>query len=133
MIACLPIESKEILYKNEIISTLTSNLPLFNYVTFIKNLSINEIIVNISRIRQPITSQSFLSELRCRADNSLEFFLINYLKCPVISVQRNLKYLSMIGFDDDSTEIIPSLTNLSNTLITVNWIYLWEIVISLYH
>ena len=50
LIACLPIESKEILYKNEIISTLTSNLPLFNYVTFIKNLSINVIVKNIKYI-----------------------------------------------------------------------------------
>src|SRR5688572_24754847 len=41
LISCLPNESKEILQKNEIIiSTPTSNPLLFNYVTFIKNLSI---------------------------------------------------------------------------------------------
>src|SRR6266498_1163692 len=44
LIAFLPNESKEILYKNEIIiSTSTSKPPLFNYVKFIKNLSIDEI------------------------------------------------------------------------------------------
>src|ERR1043165_6191405 len=44
LIACLPHESKEILYKNEIvISTSTSNPLLFNYVSFIKNISIYEI------------------------------------------------------------------------------------------
>src|SRR6266542_431188 len=44
LIACLPDESREILYKNQIvISTPTSKPPLFNYVSFIKYLSIDEI------------------------------------------------------------------------------------------
>jgi hypothetical protein len=44
LIACLPNESKELLYKNKIfISTPTSNPPLFNYSEFCKVLSINEI------------------------------------------------------------------------------------------
>jgi hypothetical protein len=44
LIACLPNESKELLYKNEIfIPTPTSNSPLFNYPEFSKVLSINEI------------------------------------------------------------------------------------------
>src|ERR1043166_4368238 len=48
LIACLPNESKEILYKNGIIpSTSTSKPPLFNYVAFIKNLEIDKVIENI--------------------------------------------------------------------------------------
>src|SRR4051794_35431790 len=44
LFACLPNESKELLHKNEIfISTPTSNSPLFNYASFCKVLSINEI------------------------------------------------------------------------------------------
>src|SRR6266498_4084376 len=44
LITCLPKESKEILYKNGIIiSTPTLKSPLFNYVTFIKCVSIDEI------------------------------------------------------------------------------------------
>src|SRR5688572_120137 len=40
LIACLPRESKEILFKNDIvIATLVSRPPLFNYVAFIKILS----------------------------------------------------------------------------------------------
>src|ERR1051325_3210123 len=47
LIACLPDESKEILYKNGIItSTSTSKPPLFNYVEFIRNLEIDNIIKN---------------------------------------------------------------------------------------
>ena len=46
LIACLPNESKEILYKNGIIpsSISTSKPPLFNYVAFIKNLEIDKVI-----------------------------------------------------------------------------------------
>ena len=44
LITCLPNESKEILHENGIIiSTPTSNPPLFDYVTFVKALSMDEI------------------------------------------------------------------------------------------
>src|ERR1043165_6329608 len=44
LFACLPNDSKELLRKNEIfISTPTSKPPLFNYASFCKVLSINEI------------------------------------------------------------------------------------------
>src|SRR6266498_2737754 len=44
LIACLPNESKELLYENEIfISTSTSKPPLFNYVVLCKIISIYEI------------------------------------------------------------------------------------------
>src|SRR5581483_7151675 len=44
LIACLPNKSKELLYECEIfISTPTSKLPLFNYASFCKVLSICEI------------------------------------------------------------------------------------------
>src|SRR6266498_2730922 len=51
LIACLSDESKEILHKNEIIfSTPTSKSPLFNYATFIKNLSMYKMCRNIKNI-----------------------------------------------------------------------------------
>src|SRR6266511_6133070 len=51
LIACLPNESKEILYKNEItIITPTSKPPLFNYVSFIKSLSIGGIVYKIKSV-----------------------------------------------------------------------------------
>jgi len=59
LITCLPIESKEILFKNGIIiSTLTSKPPLFNYVTFIKILKIYEIVETIKTIYKHTVSQS---------------------------------------------------------------------------
>src|SRR6266498_229288 len=58
LIACLPNESKEILNKNEIIiSTPTSRPPLFNYVSFIKNLSIGEIDYKIKKVLKSICSK----------------------------------------------------------------------------
>ncbi|PKY18221.1 hypothetical protein RhiirB3_430998 [Rhizophagus irregularis] len=62
IIACLPNESKEILNKNKIINSApNSKPPLFNYVTFIKNLSIyniDNIIKCILQNFQFITLQS---------------------------------------------------------------------------
>src|ERR1700743_566473 len=44
LIACLPNESKKILYKNGIItSTSTPNPPMFNYSSFCKVLSVYQI------------------------------------------------------------------------------------------
>src|SRR4051794_17925232 len=48
LISCLPKESKETFHKNGITTpTLTSKPPLFNYIAFIKNLEIDNIIKNI--------------------------------------------------------------------------------------
>src|SRR5205814_2135283 len=43
LIACLPHESKELLKDELFISTLTLKPPLFNYVSFCKVFSINEL------------------------------------------------------------------------------------------
>src|SRR6266498_524881 len=62
LIACLPNESKEFLHQNEIIiSTPTLKPPLFNYISFIKRLSIKEIDGNIEKLlknHQTITSRN---------------------------------------------------------------------------
>src|SRR6266480_7969279 len=51
LIACLPNESKEILNDNGIItSTSTSNSPMFNYSSFCKVLSINQLKKEISKL-----------------------------------------------------------------------------------
>src|SRR5436190_20897038 len=59
LIACLPNESKEILYNNEIIfSVLTSKPPIFNYASFCKILSVSNVKYNITNLlnkRQPIS------------------------------------------------------------------------------
>src|SRR6266542_110937 len=51
LIACLPKESKEVLYENGIIiSTPTSKFPTFNYASFCKVLSINRVYYMIRRL-----------------------------------------------------------------------------------
>src|ERR1044071_391924 len=65
LITCLPNESKEILYKNKIIiSTPISKSPLFNYLSFIKNLEIDDIIDNILKNYQAFTPPS-LNHKKC--------------------------------------------------------------------
>src|SRR6059058_5009720 len=55
LITCLPNESKEILYKDGIMtSTSTSRPPMFNYATFCKVLSIHQV---DCRIRQLLRNQ----------------------------------------------------------------------------
>src|SRR5436190_9596660 len=67
LIACLPNESKEILYKNGIIpSTSTSKPALFNYVAFIKNLEIDKVIKNIlKKFRYYNDKPSILDNKKC--------------------------------------------------------------------
>ncbi|GBB86997.1 hypothetical protein RclHR1_13450003 [Rhizophagus clarus] len=53
LIACLPNESKEILYKNGInISTSTSKPPTFNYASFCKVLSVEQVYYKIINLLQ---------------------------------------------------------------------------------
>src|SRR4051812_27129183 len=62
LISCLPNESKDILHKNKIyISTPTSKPPLFNYVSFCKVLSINEISQIIFEVLKNDTSTTSIN------------------------------------------------------------------------
>src|SRR6266496_1994130 len=59
LIACLPNESKEILYENGIIiSTPTSKLPIFRYASFCKVLSINRVNYKIEELLRDQQSSS---------------------------------------------------------------------------
>ena len=62
LIACLPSESKEILYKNGIIiSTITSKPPIFDYAAFCKILSIDQVHCKIYKLlknQQSISSSN---------------------------------------------------------------------------
>src|ERR1044071_8885876 len=61
LITCLPNESKEILQKNEIIiSTQNLKPPLFNYVAFIKTLSVEKICRIISLLQNEDENKSIL-------------------------------------------------------------------------
>src|SRR6266540_1425115 len=191
LIACLPHESKELLHENEIIiSTPTSKPTLFNYVAFIKNLSMSKIFYNLRNLlHQPISSERFdkviliiqkifkmvmnqislkrlefhnsrsfsddipftiypgaidclrnLSELKCDAFicsgflsqiskichnlQSLELYIQDTSDelANLISIQQDLKYLSIIDYSDDGklTKIIPSITKHADHLIKLH-------------
>jgi len=108
LIACLPNESKEILYENEItITTPTSQSPLFNYVTFIKRLSIYEIVENIPKIYQPIVSQSLDNNKKIILQEIFKMF-INQISLKTL----DLFYDSILAFHSISNFIqnIPFTT-----------------------
>ncbi len=125
LISCLPNESKEILYKNEIIiSTPTSKPPLFNYVTFIKTLSIFKMANNILKIH---SSQGF--------DND-KYIIVAQEVFKMVMNQASLKNCDMNYYNLDPTYYlnIPFITypgaidclrNLSELNIdsTLEWFY----------
>jgi hypothetical protein len=118
IIACLPNESKEILYKNKII-TSNSKFPLFNYVTFIKRLSIydiNNIIKKILQNFQSITPQSINYKKYIVAMEIYKLFMnqislrelyFNFVDTPIITfisypgAINCLKYLSKLSCNSD--------------------------------
>src|SRR5688572_7632120 len=95
LIACLPNESKNLLYENGIsILTPTSKSPLFNYISFIKALSFSniefvvDVTLNKKQINTPTNKHLVIQEL-------LKAFMnqISSLK----SLNYNLRYLTTIN------------------------------------
>src|SRR6266498_1127253 len=116
LITCLPMESKEILCKNKItISNSTSKPPLFNYVAFIKCLSINEIFNNI--LRKSITSQGFddvkykivTQEIFKMFMNQISLKKLDCYSHPSIDTISNIPFTTYPG-------AIDSLKNLSELI-----------------
>ncbi|RIA90193.1 hypothetical protein C1645_876268 [Glomus cerebriforme] len=102
LVACLPNESKELLYKNGIfIPTPTSKPPLFNYVAFCKVLSICEIgrIIDDTLEKIPITSQSLKDRKSLIANEIIKMFInqISSLKLLMYYLIKNIPY--DISFD----------------------------------
>src|SRR6266540_322903 len=106
LIACLPKESKDFLYKNEIlISTSIWKTPLFNYASFFKVLSIcemDQMIQYVLENQQPIiTSRSLNYNKYLVSQEIFKMFM------KQISSLKVLKY-----------ESIDSIENISNVTFT---------------
>jgi hypothetical protein len=120
LIACLPKESKEILYENKIIITTTkSKSPLFDYTTFIKNLSIynvHDMIKNILQNYQSITPQNLNYKKYIVAQEIYKFLMnkisslreLYFYSYPIINVP-NVTFTSYPG----AKECLKYLTKLS--------------------
>src|SRR6266496_5143882 len=73
LIACLPRESKEVLYENGIIiSTPTSKSPTFNYASFCKVLSINRVHYMIKELLKNQQSTISSQKLKNNANTALQ-------------------------------------------------------------
>ena len=88
LIACLPNESKELLFENVIfISTPTSKPPLFNYASFCKVLLIYKIVYMINIVLREI------SERRLVANEVLKMFTDHMVIYMIIIVYLLLIFL----------------------------------------
>ncbi|RIA85262.1 hypothetical protein C1645_831055 [Glomus cerebriforme] len=92
LISCLPEESKDLLYNNKIISTPNLKTPLFNYVSFCKVLSINNIHYMIN---------NFLSNRQLIDPNNFEniYLLTKEILKMFMSQISSLKELSFKTYD----------------------------------
>jgi hypothetical protein len=106
LIACLPNESKELLYENGIsISTPTSNPPLFNYAEFCKVLSINKIILitnnalNVRKDSNLVANEIIkmltdkISSLKKFTYNDYYYYYSNTISIPYIPGAKDLSEL----------------------------------------
>jgi hypothetical protein len=113
LIACLPNESKEILLKNGvIISTPTSKPPMFNYATFCKVLSIDQVYYSIRQLlknKPPISSQSFNAHKITRE----EVLNVNVYKVTreVLKLLMSQTSLRELTFSSYPPLIIPKFTS----------------------
>ncbi|GES91930.1 hypothetical protein GLOIN_2v1531016 [Rhizophagus clarus] len=136
LFTCLPNESKELLYQNEIfISTPISKQPLFNYATFCKAFSIYEINRMVDNVFRPnfffekiiLLPLSFsyyfsfpyfpgvrdLSELHCCSCLPSNFFHQLSQLC------QNLQSISISFCDSDASNGLKELISLQNNLKTL--------------
>ncbi|RIA83894.1 hypothetical protein C1645_833097 [Glomus cerebriforme] len=94
LIACLPNESKEILYKNGIIiSNPTSKPPMFNYASFCKVLSIDQVhykLEQILRNQQSILLQNLINNTSILAQEILKLFMIQISSLKELDFQSYL-------------------------------------------
>src|SRR6266516_1531157 len=97
LIACLPNESKEILYNNKIVfSTSTSKPPIFNYVSFCKSISLSDAKYDIWR---------FLQQQHILSDDNIRILSQEIFKL-LMSQVTSLKQLNLI--QDISYTILTS-------------------------
>src|SRR5436305_1382436 len=102
LIACLPNESKEILHKNGItILTPTSKPPMFNYASFCKVLSINQVNYLIRKLLE--SQQSIPSEYINGRVNIVEHELHKLF----INQISSLKELNFMSYSDTTFTIYP--------------------------
>src|ERR1043165_6153793 len=103
LMACLPNESKEILYKNWIVTSIpTSKPPLFNYIAFIRNLEIDNIIKNI---------------LKEYHDYHLSLILNNKTICILLQeIYKLFNQISSLRELHFCTRVVNSIPNVTPTL-----------------
>ena len=113
LIACLPNESKNLLYENGIfIQTPTPNLPLFNYISFIKTLLLYKIerIFNDALRNQQIYAASnqhlILQELLKAFMNQISSLKSLNYNLNNSTIMNDIPFVSFPGTKDYLTDLL---------------------------
>ncbi|RIA85858.1 hypothetical protein C1645_830179 [Glomus cerebriforme] len=139
LIACLPTESKEILSKNGIIiSTPNSKLPMFNYASFCRVLSADQIyykLVQILKKQQTNSPLNLNNNKHILVQEILKLYMsqigslkeLEFRECPNINfyfyprVKDCLKNLSkLICSSDISSEFFYQLSQVCHNILSLN-------------
>ncbi|RIA85146.1 hypothetical protein C1645_879499 [Glomus cerebriforme] len=111
LIACLPDESKEILYENGILISTSMPPPTFNYISFCKFLSIKELNYNIQKffnnnqqkdITEKMSKEIFkflIKNISSLKELTLDASIINI---PFFSYPETFTYLSKLTFSSNT-------------------------------
>src|SRR5436190_843531 len=131
LIACLPNESKEILSKNGII-TSTLAAPMFNYPSFCKVLSVNEVNFKIGRLfkdQQSIVAQEIFKLLMNQISSLKELTYCHLLDIPKFAsfsgANECLKDFTELDCSSDISptplSFIARLTNLQEMVLSFDY------------
>src|ERR1051325_4210937 len=112
LIACLPNESKEILYKGGINTSIsTSRPPMFNYATFCKVLSIYLVDYNIRQLiksKPPTSSQSFNAHIVTQEEVLNDIHIVTREVLKLLMSQTSLRELIFLSYPPLN---VPNLTS----------------------
>ena len=113
LIACLPNDSKDLLYENRIsIPTPTLKPPLFNYISFIKVLLIDTINQNIKDFLQVNTLQDLNNKKLLVLKELLKIFVSQISSLKTLKYSKEFQNIPFINFPKSEN----CLTNLSNLI-----------------
>src|ERR1043165_1594476 len=100
LIACLPDALKEILSKNGIITSDSRPPPMFNYASFCKVLSVNQVTFNVRKFIESQQSSSFqnLSDITSIVTEEIFKFLIPQISLRKLYFYTYLSNIQNIAF-----------------------------------
>ncbi|GBB84832.1 hypothetical protein RclHR1_01140021 [Rhizophagus clarus] len=114
LISCLPNKSKEILYENGIV--VSTKTPIFNYASFCKVLSINQVYYKIERIlknQQSTSLQNLDKNVHIVEQEMLKMFMNQISSLKSLIFYHKLNYMPIFTSYPGSNDCLKNLSKLS--------------------